>query len=60
MRLAASARLPAATAALSVWALHAAVDWDWEMPALTLVAIVLGGLVLTSPDRRAAAGARAP
>ena len=57
---AARARLPAATAALSVWALHAAVDWDWEMPALTLVAIALAGLVLTSPDRRAAAGARAP
>ena len=57
---AARARLPAATAALSVWALHAAVDWDWEMPALTLVAIVLAGLVLTSPDRRAAAGARYP
>jgi O-antigen ligase len=57
---AARSRLPGAVAALSVWALHAAVDWDWEMPALTLVAIVLAGLVLTSPDRRAAEGARAP
>jgi hypothetical protein len=28
------------------WALHAGLDWDWEMPALTLVAIVLAGLLL--------------
>jgi hypothetical protein len=55
---AARARAPAAAAALAVWALHAAVDWDWEMPALTLVAIVLAGFVLTSPDRLAAEGAR--
>jgi O-antigen ligase len=53
-------RQAAAVAALAVWALHAGVDWDWEMPALTLVAIVLAGLVLTSPDRRAAADAPAP
>jgi hypothetical protein len=33
-------------AALAVWAVHAGVDWDWEMPALTLVAIVLAGGVL--------------
>jgi O-Antigen ligase len=30
-----------AAAALAAWALHAALDWDWEMPALTLVAVVL-------------------
>jgi hypothetical protein len=30
-----------AAAALATWALHAALDWDWEMPALTLVAVVL-------------------
>ena len=28
------------------WALHAGLDWDWEMPALTLVAIALAGLLL--------------
>ena len=33
-------------AALIVWALHAGLDWDWEMPALTLVAVVLAGLLL--------------
>ena len=30
-----------AAAGLAAWALHAGLDWDWEMPALTLVAIVL-------------------
>jgi hypothetical protein len=35
---------PAAAAA--VWLVHAGVDWDWEMPAVTLVAVVLAGLLL--------------
>ena len=34
-------------AALAAYALHAGVDWDWELPALTLVALVLAGLVLS-------------
>jgi O-antigen ligase len=33
---------------LAYW-LHAAVDWDWEMPAVTLVAIFCG-LVLLGPE----------
>ncbi len=33
-------------AALTVWAFHSAIDWDWEMPALTLVAVVLAGALL--------------
>ena len=33
-------------AALSVFAVHAALDWDWEMPAVALPAIVLAGAVL--------------
>jgi hypothetical protein len=37
-------------AALAVWALHAGLDWDWEMPALTLVAIILTGHVLAGAD----------
>lgn len=28
-------------AASAVWALHAAVDWDWELPAVTLVFLLL-------------------
>ena len=28
-------------AGLAVWAVHAGLDWDWEMPAVTLVALAL-------------------
>jgi hypothetical protein len=41
------------TAALAVWAAHSAIDWDWEMPALTLIAAALAGLVLTRGYHRA-------
>ena len=37
-------RRPAAAAVLAIgvaWALHCAIDWDWEMPAVTLVPLVL-------------------
>jgi O-antigen ligase len=33
-------------AAALTWALHAGLDWDWEMPAVTLAAVVLAGLLL--------------
>jgi O-antigen ligase len=33
-------------AALVVYIVHAPLDWDWQMPALSLVAFVLAGLVL--------------
>jgi hypothetical protein len=33
-------------AALVSWLAHAPLDWDWEMPAVTLVAVVLAGAVL--------------
>ena len=36
--------------ALVVWAVHNALDWDWEMPALTLIAIVLAGLVVATAE----------
>jgi O-antigen ligase len=34
-------------AAALTWALHAGLDWDWEMPAVTLVAVALAGLLLS-------------
>ena len=40
-------------AVLTAWALHSAIDWDWEMPALTLIAVVLTGALLTAPRRSA-------
>jgi hypothetical protein len=33
-------------AALAAWAIHAGLDWDWEMPALTLMALLLGAAAL--------------
>jgi hypothetical protein len=36
-----------------VWAAHSAIDWDWEMPAVTLVAAVLAGHLLARGYHRA-------
>jgi O-antigen ligase len=33
-------------AVLCAWVVHAGLDWDWEMPALALVFVVLAGLVV--------------
>ena len=42
-------------AVLVVWAAHSAVDWDWELPALTLLALVSAGLLLAQADGTPAA-----
>jgi O-antigen ligase len=47
-------------AALTAYAFHASIDWDWEMPALTLVGVALAGLLLASSDEIAASTATAP
>ncbi len=31
------------------WAIHQAVDWDWQMPAITLEVFMLAGLALARP-----------
>jgi O-Antigen ligase len=41
----------APVAALAAWAAHSALDWDWEMPALTLVAVLLAGVLMGAADR---------
>ncbi len=41
-----------AIAGVVVWVAHAPLDWDWQMPAVTLVALVLAGLLLALPDAR--------
>jgi O-antigen ligase len=38
------------TAAAAAWAAHAGLDWDWEMPALTLVALVLAGALVARAE----------
>jgi hypothetical protein len=44
------AGVAAPVAALVAWTAHSALDWDWEMPALTLVAILLAGIVIARAD----------
>jgi hypothetical protein len=46
-------------AALTVWAMHSAIDWDWEMPALTLVAVALAGTLLACAEEAARSRASA-
>jgi O-antigen ligase len=41
-------------AAVATWAAHVAIDWDFQMPAVTLPAILCMGALLTVPRRRAA------
>ena len=41
-------------AALLAWFLHACIDWDWQLPAVTLPAVALaGGLIALSEWHRA-------
>lgn len=43
---------PAAAGALAAFLAHAAVDWDWEIPLLTLVALACGAALLVLDPRR--------
>ncbi len=40
----------AAIATCAAWALHAGLDWDWEMPALTLVALILAARLCAAAE----------
>jgi O-antigen ligase len=42
-----------ALGAVVTYAAHAPLDWDWQMPALTLVALVLAGMLLGVSERSA-------
>lgn len=50
------AEAAAVTAAFVVWLAHASVDWDWEMPALTGIAIVLSATLFQRGRRRKSRG----
>jgi hypothetical protein len=46
-------------AGLTCYAAHAPLDWDWQMPAVTLIAIALAGAVLAQADEAARGERRA-
>ena len=39
------------TAALLVWFLHASIDWDWQLPAVSLPAIALAGALIVLAEQ---------
>jgi hypothetical protein len=47
-------------AAGGAWAVHAGIDWDWEMPAVTSWVFCLGGAALAGRGARASARAGPP
>jgi O-antigen ligase len=51
---------PAAAAAFAAFAVHAGVDWDWEMPAVTIAALVCAASLLAAarPEQVSGASAR--
>ena len=49
---AAPATAAGAIAAFVVWVAHSPLDWDWQMPAVTLVALILAGSLLALGDAR--------
>jgi O-antigen ligase len=44
--------VPAALAAYAAYLVHAGVDWDWEMGAVTLAALALAAALLAAADDR--------
>jgi O-Antigen ligase len=45
------AALAGPIALVATWLVHGALDWDWEMPAVTLPAIVAAGAIVAAADR---------
>jgi hypothetical protein len=41
----------AVAAGLTAWLVHASIDWDWQMPALTGAAIALAATVVPGARR---------
>jgi hypothetical protein len=41
---------PGAVAVLVLWGTHSALDWDWQMPALTLVPVLLAGYLVAAAE----------
>jgi hypothetical protein len=47
-------------AALAAYAFHTSIDWDWEIPGLTLVAVALAGLLLARSSAQSWSSVTAP
>jgi O-Antigen ligase len=45
-------------AALLAWFLHASIDWDWQLPAVTLPAVALAGALVALSDAPAVSAER--
>jgi O-antigen ligase len=52
----ASPLVSGAAGAYAACVVHAALDWDWEMPAVTLAAVVCGGALLVANRGRRVSG----
>jgi hypothetical protein len=52
--------VPAAAAAYAAFLVHAAVDWDWELPVLVLPALACGAILLAGARMSAPLGLTAP
>jgi O-antigen ligase len=37
-------------AACTAWAVHATIDWDWQVPAVTLPAVILAGCLIAAGE----------
>jgi O-Antigen ligase len=51
--------LAGAAAAATVWLLHATIDWDWQVPAVTLPALVMAGALIAAGEGLAPADSAA-
>jgi O-antigen ligase len=42
---------PGACAVTTVWILHASIDWDWQLPAVTLPALIAAGALIAAAEQ---------
>jgi O-Antigen ligase len=52
--------VPIAAAAYVAWLVHAGYDWDWELPGVTIAAILCAGALLAAARRQSAVAPRQP
>jgi tetratricopeptide (TPR) repeat protein len=52
--------VPIAAGAYVAWLVHVVYDWDWELPGVTIAALVCAGAVLAAARRQEAAARQAP